>query len=87
MFKISEVRVNRINKGKFLGYASVLLDKCFIIDGIELYDGNKGRYILMPINYKIKTAKRNSAYPNSEEARLALLEAISKKYDEEQAEE
>ena len=82
MLKIKEVRIKKINNGKFLGYASLLLDNCLIIDGIELYDGEKGRYIIMPKNHKLKRAKRNIAYPITESARNQILDAISTKYDE-----
>ena len=37
MIQISEVRVTKINKGRFLGYASILIDDSFVVDGIELY--------------------------------------------------
>lgn len=38
MIKIDEVRITKINKNNFLGYASILIDKSIIIDGIELYN-------------------------------------------------
>ena len=82
MLNISEVRINKINKGSFLGYASILVDKSIIIDGIEFFDGKDGRYILMPLNPKIKKIRRNSAYPITNEAREKILDAISKKFDE-----
>ena len=82
MFKITEVRVKKINKGKLLGYASILIDKCFIVDGIALLDGEKGRYILMPINTKIKKVRRYNAFPINEDTRKLIFDAISQKYDE-----
>ena len=83
MLNINEIRIKKIEKGHFLGYASILLDECFIIDGIELYDGEKGRYILMPLNPKIKRNRKNSSYPITNDARNQILEAISEKFDEE----
>ena len=84
MLKINEIRINKINKGKFLGYASVLIDEGIIIDGIELYEGKGGRYILMPLSRNsTKEKRRNSAYPIKEKVRNDILEAISQKYDEE----
>ena len=52
MLNISEVRIKRINRGKFLGYASMLIDDSIIVDGIEFFEGKKGRYFLMPLNPK-----------------------------------
>ncbi len=85
MLNISEIRINRISnprKEGFLGYVSIMIDNCFIIEGIELYEGKNGRYIMMPLNGKSRK-RRNSAYPITEETRRYLLEAISNKYDEE----
>lgn len=86
MLNISEIRINKVNnanKEGFLGYVSIMIDNCFIVEGIELHKGINGRYIMMPLNAKSRRIKRNAAYPITEEARLHILEAISNKYDEE----
>ena len=82
MINISEVRIKKINKGNFLGYASILIDNSMIVDGIELHDGEKGRYIYMPLNPKMRKTRKNSAYPIENETRKQILEAVSNKYDE-----
>lgn len=84
MLNITEIRIKKINNGKFLGYASILLDNCFIVDGIELYEGDKCRYILMPLNPKLRKTRKNSSYPIKDETRNQILEAISEKFDEEE---
>ena len=82
MLNISEVRIKKINKGNFLGYASILIQNSMIVDGIELHDGEKGRYIYMPLNPKMRKTRKNSAYPIENETREQILEAVSNKYDE-----
>ena len=82
MLEINEVRIKKINKGNFLGYASILIQNSLIIDGIELHDGEKGRYIYMPLNPKMRKTRKNSAYPIENETREQILEAVSNKYDE-----
>ena len=92
MIDVNEVRIKKINKGELLGYASVLIDDSFVIDGISLYEKNNNRYILMPVNYKKMNSGRNIArrnvnimnvaFPISNEVRMKLLNAISEKYDE-----
>lgn len=72
----------KINKGKFLGYASILIQNSLVIDGIELHDGEKGRYIYMPLNPKMKKSRRNSSYPIDNKTREQILQLISEKYDE-----
>lgn len=83
MLKINEVRINKINKGNLLGYASILIEDSFIIEGIELHSGKNGRYLLMPLNFKRRNVRRNSAYPITNETREMILNLILEKYDEE----
>lgn len=88
MLNITEVRVKKINKGNFLGYASICIDGAIIIKEIKLFQVNDNRYIIMP-GQRIKEQNRirNYAYPINEETRLEILEKISEKYDEETDEE
>ena len=83
MLEINEVRIKKINKGKFLGFASILIENSLVVDGIELHDGEKGRYIYMPLNPKMKKTRKNSTYPIDNETREQILKLGSDKYDEE----
>lgn len=84
MLDITDVRVKRIEKGNFLGYASVCISDLVVIKEIKLFEGKDGRYILMPgIKLREQGRVRNFAYPIKDEARLQILKAISEKYDEE----
>ena len=76
MLNISEVRIKKINKGNFLGYASILIDNSMIVDGIELHDGETGRYIYMPLNPKMRKTRKNSAYPIENETREYFNDVI-----------
>jgi len=83
MLNITQIKVKKINKGELLGYASICIDDCFIVDGIKLLEGNNGRYMLMPVRRVKSTNKpRNYAYPISNEVREQLLVAISEQYDD-----
>ena len=83
MLEIKEVRLKKIYKCKFLGYASILIGDSLVVDGIELHEGEKGRYIYMPLNPKMKKTRRNSTYPINNETREQILQLVSDKYDEE----
>lgn len=83
MLEINEVRVKKINKGNFLGYASILIGNSLIIDGIELHEGKKGRYVYMPRNPRLRKLQRNCAYPINNQTREQILQLVSDKYDEE----
>ncbi len=84
MLDITEIRIKKIDKGNFLGYANICISDDFIIRDIKLFDGKNGRYIIMPgARLKKENRFRNFAYPIKDEVRKELLEKISKKYDEE----
>ena len=84
MLNITEVRIKRIEKGNFLGYASICIGDSIVIKEIKLFQVNDDRYIIMP-GQRIREQNRirNFAYPITEEARLEILKKISDKYDEE----
>ena len=71
MLDITEIRFKKIEKGSFLGYASICISDLIVIKDIKLFDGKNGRYIIMP-----------GARLKREEARQEILNKISKKYDE-----
>lgn len=84
MLNITEVRVKKINKDDFLGYASICIDNELILDGIKLLEGKNGRYIIMPVRRSnSKEQKRNYAYPISDKTREQILNIISDEFDRE----
>lgn len=84
MLNITEVRMKKIDKDDFLGYASICIDNQIILEGIKLLKGKNGRYILMPIRRtKTENKSRNYIYPINNETREQLIDAISAEYDRE----
>lgn len=82
MINITEVRIKRINREEFLGYASICIDNEIVLEGIKLLEGKNGRYILMPIRKnKNENKAKNYIYPINNETREQLLNAISEEYD------
>ena len=61
----------------------MLIDDSIIVDGIEFFEGKKGRYFLMPLNPKMKKTRKNSSYPINENTREQILDAICEEYDKE----
>ncbi len=82
MLNITEVRFKKINKGNFLGYAGICLSDSIVIKDIKLFEGRKGKYIMMP-STKSKNIVRNFAFPKTEDSRQEILRAIIKRYEEE----
>ncbi len=84
MLDITEVRIKRIDKGNFLGYASICIADSIVIKEIKLFNSKDGKYIIMP-GQKVKEQNRirNFVYPIKEDVRLEILEKILEKYNEE----
>lgn len=83
MLDITEVKIKKIEKGNFLGYASICISNSIVIKEIKLFEGKDGRYIIMP-GQKVKGQNRirNFAYPIKDDTRLEILQKVSNKYDE-----
>jgi stage V sporulation protein G len=75
-FVISSVRVKAYDEPKLKGFASMVLDDCFVINGIKLILGKKRRFIQMP-NVRKKTGKfRDLAFPTSPKIRDLIEKAV-----------
>ena len=82
MLDITEVRFKKIERGNFLGYASICISDAIVIKEIKLFEGREGRYIIMPgVKIKGENRFRNFAYPIKDKARIELLNIISEEYD------
>ena len=87
MLDITEVRIKKINKGNFLGYASICISNSIVIKEIKLFDGKNGKYIVMPgTRIKERNITRNFAYPINDKARIEMLDEIVKEYEKESEE-
>lgn len=80
-----DVRVRPITpKDNLLAFASVTINDSFVVDGIKLCTGNKGRYINMPsqkIERNGRPVWRDVCKPITSDFRQQLTEVISEGYD------
>lgn len=79
--KITEVRVNKLNKDNRLrAIASVTFDDCFVVHGIRVIEGDEGLFIAMP-SRKLKNEKfLDTAHPINNEFRRELEETVVAEY-------
>jgi len=83
MINVTNVRLNLVKDSKILAYASVTINDSFIISGIRLYEGSKGKFIVFPTR-KNKSGKIfDIAFTCSNEAREKILNEIQVKYVDE----
>lgn len=79
-FRITGVRVKVFEEQKLKGFASMVLDDCFVINGIKIIVGRNRKFIQMP-NVKKKTGKyRDLAFPTVPDIRELIERTIFEEY-------
>lgn len=81
--KVTNVKIYRreVQEGDtFLGTAQVVLEDCFVIYGIRLFDREGKRYILMPAR-KLKDNWVDICHPITTDMRNAMEKAVFEAYD------
>ncbi|SHF87701.1 stage V sporulation protein G [Caldanaerobius fijiensis DSM 17918] len=77
--QVTSVKVTKISgKGSFKGYAEVVLDNCFVVENIRIFERD-GRFMLAFPSRKTKGGKFiNVAHPINNETREMITEAVKK---------
>lgn len=87
--EITNVKIKKVSKEgneKLLAFASVTFDNEFVVNGVRVIDGEKGRFVAMP-NRKVKDKFRDIAHPINTEFREKITEAVFDAYDNAEDEE
>jgi len=71
-------------KGNLVGFASLRINDCFVIDDFRVLQNDKGIYVGMPSkpDKSSKTGYRDTARPVTKEFRTELTEAVTTAYHE-----
>ena len=69
-------------KGNLVGFASLKLNDCFVIDDFKILQSDKGTFVGMPSkpDKTSKTGYRDTARPITKEFRAELTEAVTAAY-------
>lgn len=67
--KITEVRINKFEKGNVKGFATITLENALVVSGLTIIEGKKGLFVSMP-NQKGSDGKYyDTVYPLSKSGR------------------
>ncbi len=79
--EITEVKVYLANEGKLKGYATMVLDGCFIIRDMKIIKSdNKGLFVSMPSRRKKDGSFKDIVHPLNSETRKMIEEKIIEEY-------
>lgn len=75
------------NQGKLRAYVNVEVDHSFMIRGMKIIDGKKGRFVAMPAQRNRQGNFRDVAHPTNEECRVFIEEKVLAAYSERMSDE
>ena len=79
--EITEVKVYLANEGKLKGYATMVIDGCFIIRDMKIIKSdNKGLFVSMPSRRKKDGSFKDIVHPLNSETRKIIEERIIEEY-------
>lgn len=79
--EITEVRVFPVDEEKLRAYASIVLDRCFIVNDLKVIQGKKGLFISMPSRRRKRGGYRDVAHPLNNETRQLIEERVLGEYE------
>lgn len=82
--EITEIRITLRNDDKLKAFVTMTLDNCFVVRGMKIIKGARGRlFVAMPNRRKPDGTYQDLVHPINRETRLEMEEMIKKKYQEE----
>ncbi|MFH1644520.1 MAG: septation regulator SpoVG [bacterium] len=77
---ITEVKVFPASEGKLKGYATIVIDGCFIVRDLKIIKGEKGLFVSMPSRRKKDGTFKDIAHPLNAETRTMVEERVIEEY-------
>jgi len=78
--KINARIVRMIGGEKVKAYASVCIEDSFMVYGIKVIEGEKGKFVAMPTRKNKRGEYYDVCYPVTKEMRNDIFEAVLKEY-------
>ena len=79
--EITEVKIYLANEGKLKGYATMVIDSCFIVRDMKIIKSdNKGLFVSMPSRRKKDGSFKDIVHPLNAETRQVIEEKIIEEY-------
>lgn len=78
--EITEVKVFPANEGRLKGYATMVLDGCFIIRDLKIIMSDEGFFVSMPSRRKKDGSFKDIAHPLNAGTRQKIEDRIIEEY-------
>ncbi len=82
MTQVTDVRIYPMEgTGNLKAYATVTLDKSYVVHGLKILEGETGLWVSMPASKNKKGEYKDVFHPITKEAREALVSAVIEAYE------
>ena len=83
--KITDIRIRLIQneESKLKAVASITIDDCFVVHGINVLEGNQGYFVSMPRRKTPEGEYKDVAHPINTPTREEINKLVLAKYEEE----
>lgn len=79
--EITEVKVYPVrDTGRLKGYATFVIDNCFIIRDVKIIEGEKGLFVSMPSRRKQDGSFRDIVHPLNSETRTVIEQMVIEQF-------
>jgi stage V sporulation protein G len=79
--EITEVKVFPVQEEKLKAFASIVIDRCFMVNDIKVIQGKDGLFISMPSRRKKNGDFKDVAHPLNNETRRMMEDRILGEYE------
>ena len=80
MMEVTEVRVFPVEEDRLKAYATITLDRCFLVRDLKVIQGNKGLFVAMPSKRRKDGTYQDTAHPLNSDTRRMIEEAVLGEY-------
>ena len=83
MLNITNVNIRKVyDKSRERAKATIEIDNCFVVNDIEVIEGSRGLFVMMPNKRLPNGDYKDIAHPINQETRELIQTIILKKYEE-----
>ena len=79
--KITDIKINIVAEVKVKAYVSIVLDNCFLINGLRIIDRPAGLFVAMPGKKQKNGACQDIVHPLNRETREMIEDLILDEYE------
>ena len=77
----SEVYIVENSTSKVVAIATIIIDECFVVKGLKIFDGANGFFVSMPNKKGQDGEYKDIAFPITKEAREQITASVLQEYE------